>query len=715
MAVRPEDLAAPPGPRHLAALGASRLLSGLSPGEVARVLAHAEHLAVASGTVLLREGDQSHDMYFVLEGEVRLRRHQLALKTLGPGDHFGALALLTGRPRSTSVTAATPLELARLSPGAWEAFAAEEPGLAMRLVQRLLAEVREDLVEMTDSVGALLQGRSLPRAKEVTVRVSGVPRSVRTGTPVRALLPAEVDGALVVAGLLGQKPVSLHTPVFADASVDPLTVRHPEGRQVYTRPVGLVLLEAARQVAPGLEVRLGPSRGTVQIVEVAGASRLDRAGLARDLGAAMERLVAADAPIRQEWWAVEEALAHFQERGWDDAARLLHTRPQATVPLVSCGELYALALGPALPSAGALRGFRLEPHPDGLLLDYGPIDPRNGRRAPSPPPREAGMMKDHRDWLAAMGVTSVGAFNDRCISGQVSQIIRVAEGFHEKRIGQVADDVAARRDRIRVIAIAGPSSSGKTTFIKRLTVQLQINGLNPVALSLDDWYVDREKTVRDQNGDFDFEALEALDLDLVQDQVRRLLRGEEVATARYDFRTGRSAPRGGPRLRLQLGDVLMLEGIHALNPRLLGDIPGQGQLYRAFIHPATTLPFDRLARVSATDIRLLRRIVRDRHQRGYGAAENILRWPSVLEGERRHIFPFQGEADAVLDSSLIYEPAVLKVFAERYLLEVPLDHPAFATAHRLRHLIDRFVSIYPDHVPPTSIIREFIGGSGFEY
>ncbi|HYQ80767.1 MAG TPA: cyclic nucleotide-binding domain-containing protein [Anaeromyxobacteraceae bacterium] len=714
MAVRPQDLVPAPGP-HVAALARSPLLHGLGPDDIGRLLAHAERVEVAAGALFLREGDPSRDMYFVLRGEARLRRHQLALKTLGPGDHFGALALLTGRPRSTSATAASRLELARLSPEAWESFAADEPRLAMLLVQRLLAEVREDLVEMTDSVGALLQGRSLPRAKEVAVRVNGVARQVRTGTPVRALLPAEMDGALVVAGLLGQKPVSLHTPIFAEATVAPLTVRHWEGRQIYTRSVGLALLEAARQLDPGLLVRLGPSRGTVQIVEVAGAQGLDRAALARGLLDAMQRLVAADLPIRQEWWTVEEALAHFLERGWDDAARLLHTRPQATVPLVCCGELYALSMGPLLPSTGAMRGFRLEPHPDGLLLDYGAIDPRNGRQAPSPPPREAGMMRDHRTWLGALGVTSVGAFNDRCISGQVSQIIRVAEGFHEKRIGQIADEVAARRERLRIISIAGPSSSGKTTFIKRLTVQLQVAGLNPVGLSLDDWYVDREKTVRDQNGQLDFEALEALDLTLLQDQVRRLLAGEEVATARYDFRTGRSAPEGGPRLRLSRGDVLMLEGIHGLNPGLLGPIPAAGELYRIFIHPATTLPFDRLSRVSATDLRLLRRIVRDRHQRGYGAADNIQRWPAVQEGERRHIFPFQGEADAVFDSSLIYEPAVLKVFAERYLLEVPLDHPAFATAHRLRHLIDRFVSIYPDHVPPTSIIREFIGGSGFEY
>jgi uridine kinase len=290
----------------------------------------------------------------------------------------------------------------------------------------------------------------------------------------------------------------------------------------------------------------------------------------------------------------------------------------------------------------------------------------------------------------------------------------VSEGFHEKRIGHIADQVAAARDRIRVISIAGPSSSGKTTFIKRLTVQLQIDGVNPVGISLDDYYVDREKTPRTPSGDWDFEALEALDLGLLQAHVGALLGGEGVRTAHYDFLTGRSHPAGGPEIQLRRGDVLMLEGIHGLNPRLLGEL-APGALHRIFIHPATTLPFDRLTRVSATDLRLLRRIVRDRHQRGYSAADNILRWPSVQAGEREHIFPFQGEADAVFDTSLIYEAAVLKVYAERYLLEVPQDHPAYPTAHRLRYLVDRFVSIYPDHVPPTSLIREFIGGSGFEY
>jgi len=702
-----------PIPADVVALSRCRLLSGLSPDGILRLLSWTEHLEVPAGAVFLREGDESQDMYFVLAGEARLRRHQLSLKTLGPGDHFGALGLLTSLPRSTSVTPSTALTLARMSPSAWKDLSVREPHLALRIVQSLLREVRDDLVEMTDSVGALLQGRSLPRSREVTVHVGGESRSVATGTPIRALLPAEVGGALVVAGLLGQKPVSLSTPLFADASVAALTVAHFEGRQIYTHSVGLLLLEAARRIAPHLVVRLGPSRGPAQLVDVHGAA--SRPELARSLGEEMRRLVLSDLPFRQEHWTLEEAMALFRERGWDDAARLLRTRREGTAPLATLDQVYALSPGPLLPSTGMARDFRLEVSGDEIYLDYGRSDPLRAGLVRAPPPRDSRMLEEHRAWLAGMGVTSVGAFNDLCISGQVSQLIRVAEGFHEKQIGRIADDVASRRDRLRIIAIAGPSSSGKTTFIKRLTVQLQINGLNPVGLSLDDYYVDREKTVRGADGDYDFEAVEALDLALLQDHVGRLLGGEEVVTARYDFRSGTSRPDGGPRIRLRPGDVLMVEGIHGLNSRLLGSIPGEGQLYRVFIHPATTLAFDRLTRVSATDLRLLRRIVRDRHGRGYSAAATIERWPRVQRGEQSHIFPFQGESDAVFDSSLIYEPAVLKVYAERYLLEVPQQDAAYATAIRLRHLIDRFVSIYPDHVPPTSIIREFVGESGFEY
>jgi uridine kinase len=698
------------------ALEHSSILAGLDGAGRGHFQACGDRIALAAGDRIPLAAGERGPIYLLLSGEACLRREQLALRRLGPGDHFGVLAFFGAADRPESVTAERACTLLRVSPGCFDALADREPRVARGVLEALSASLARELAHRTSEAVLFLQGRSLPRKATVSVQVGGEVRSVPTGTPVAALLPAELGGALVVAGLLGQKPVSLSTPVFLDTALAPLTIGHWEGRQIYANSLGLVLLEAAGRVAPGLPIRMGPSRGTHQVVQVGDAPQ-DLPELARRISAEMERICTTDAPIRQEQWPTDEAAQHFRERGWDDAAKLLRTTRLATHRLISCGELYALSMGPLLPSTGMIRGFRLSPGEEGLALELGARDPRLAGTPATPAGSGRGheMVVDHQRWLANMGVTSVGAFNELCISGQVSQLIRVTEGFQEKRIGKIADLIGAARDRIRIISIAGPSSSGKTTFIKRLTVQLQINGVNPVGISLDDYYVDRVRTPKDAKGEYDFEALEALDLPLLQDHIARLLRGETVKTAHYDFRTGTSHPAGGPAIALRPGDVLMLEGIHGLNPRLLGSAPRAGELFRVFIHPATTLPFDRLTRVSATDMRLLRRIIRDRHQRGYSAADNIVRWPSVQAGEREHIFPYQGEADAVFDTALVYEPAVLKVYAERYLLEVPADHPAFPTALRLRHLVDRFVSIYPDHVPPTSLIREFIGGSGFEY
>ena len=317
-------------------------------------------------------------------------------------------------------------------------------------------------------------------------------------------------------------------------------------------------------------------------------------------------------------------------------------------------------------------------------------------------------------WLRTMGIKSVGAFNQSCITGHVGELIHVSEGFHEKRISRIADEIHGRGKSARIVCIAGPSSSGKTTFIKRLSIQLRVLGVSPVPISLDDYYCDRWLTPRNARGEWDYEVIEALRLNLLQDQVGRLLAGEEVQTAHYDFKTGTSHPTGGSKLKLDTRSVLMLEGIHALNPKLLESI-GQDQAFRVFVCPHAQLPFDRVNWLHASDVRLIRRIVRDRRTRGWSAAENIIRWDDVRAGERRNIFPFQHHADAVFDSSLIYEPAVLKVYAERYLLEVPREHRAWPTAVRLLNLVFHFVTLYPDTVPPTSILREFIGESGFEY
>jgi uridine kinase len=580
-----------------------------------------------------------------------------------------------------------------------------------------------------DTAPLSVRPRSLPRRTTVDVDVGGRRSTVSMGTRVADVLPAAQDGALVVAALVDRRAVSLDAPLLADAVVEPLSTRSWEGREVVRRSAGLLVLEAAARVAPQVVLRVGPSLSSAQVIETPGvraAVELER--LARDLQAEVRALAFRDVAFIEEVWAVEEAMTHFGRRGWDDAVAILRSWRDPTVPLVTCGGVYVLSLAPLLARAGILDDLSIGVHAGGLLIQFGraiiPYLPPGSREVgdPSIPggtgngtPRSSDMVIEHKAWLRTLGVESVGSFNQRCITGEVSELIRAAEGFHEKRIGRIADAVAARGDHLRIICIAGPSSSGKTTFIKRLIVQLQIDGLMPRAISLDDYYVDRETTPRDAAGELDFEALEALDLLLLQSHVARVLAGEEVRTAKYDFVLGKSQREGGPTLKLGPRDVLMMEGIHGLNPALLGDAVKPAQVYRIFIHPMVGLPIDRLSSVSPADVRLLRRIVRDRHGRNWSAAESILRWPSVRDGERRHIFPFLPQADEVFDSSLAYEPSVLKVYADRYLLEVPREHPGYTTAYRLRRLIDRFVTIYPDHVPPTSILREFIGGSGFEY
>jgi uridine kinase len=711
-----------------ATLAENELLARLAEPERATFTDTLDQVAVTRGSELLHEGDPGEYMYFVLEGEACVRRGGLEVQRLAPGDHCGELALVGVRPRAASVEALSAMRLARLSRARYVALQRTHPLVALHFVQGLVTALGDQLASMTDSVGVLLTERTLPRRSHVRVRVAGetAEREVASGTTIGALLPREAASAMVVAGLLDHRPVSLGTSVVSDARVAPLTVATTAGRDVYRRSVGLALLAAGRRVAPEIVLRLGPRVGAGQVVLVDG-----EVGDARDLARALERavkqLVASDAPMQEEVWSIEEARAYLAERGWDDASALLATWREGTVALVRCGDVHALASRPMLPRCGLLGEIAIRRHPAGLLVDLGDAVARHLPGAVATTreevlareqamPRFGGPMVDeHRRWLDGMGVRDVGTYNQLCVSGQVSQLIRVAEGFQEKGIGRLADLVAARRDSLRIISIAGPSSSGKTTSIKRLSVQLEINGIRPVSLSLDDYFIDRERVPRDESGDMDFEALEALDLELLRDHVRRLLAGETVKTARYDFISGKSLRDAGPELRLGAGSVVLLEGIHGLNPALLGDVAAGDRIFRVFVHPATTLPFDRLTRIEPSDVRLLRRIVRDRRHRGYSAADNILRWPSVQRGEELHIYPFQSHADAIFDTSLVYEVSVLKVYADRYLLEVPNQHEAYSTAYRLRHLLDRFVTIYPDHIPPTSILREFVGGSGFEY
>jgi uridine kinase len=578
------------------------------------------------------------------------------------------------------------------------------------------------------------------------LRISGVARHAPNGTRVLELLPREIDDVPVVGALLGRRPVSLSAKVTWDAAIEPILLSSLEGQRIHRLSQALLLLEAAAKVAPDADVRLAHSVGFGRRVHIGLGWKQRADELAELLEEEMSTLVLEDRPLVETWAGVTEAMEHFRGVGWHDTVQLLSTWRDLVVPLASYGRVHALVMSPLLHSTSQVGGFRVLADRGGLLLLYGrerhgktpltteslhvpettvenaePFRPAiaglravTNEEALAVSRQTLSMTQQQERWLETLDVRGVGDFNRACISGYVGELINVSEGFHEKRISRIADEVHGRGKSAKIVCIAGPSSSGKTTFIKRLRVQLQVLGMNPIAISLDDYYCDRELTPRDERGEYDFESLEALRLDLLQTHLAALLSGEIVKTARYDFKTGRSHENGGPEVRLDHRCVLMLEGIHGLNPKLLAQI-GKDEAFRVFICPLAQLSFDRVTRMHASDMRLIRRIVRDRHSRGYSAAATITRWDSVRAGERKHIFPFQHHADAVFDSSLIYEAAVLKVYAERYLFEVPRDNEAWPTALRILNLVDRFVALYPDRVPPTSILREFIGGSAFQY
>ncbi len=704
----------------VAVLARSSVLAHLNIKELGAFLDALEQLTLAAGTSIFEQGDPGEHMYFVLDGEAQARRGTLPLARLGRGDHFGELAILGVPTRPMTVRASTAMRLARLSRTRFLSLAAGHPGVALHVACALATSLSASLTSTMDELGRWRGPRTLPRRSTVRVMVEGAILDVAMGTPIASLLPREVDGALVVAAAVDHKAVSMDVAITSDARVDALTVASWEGRRVYRSSVGLLLLEAARRVAPGVTVSVGARRADAQLVQVDGPE--PTALWVAALEQQMRELAAASVPMREELWTVEEARSRLEDQGWSDAACLLPFQREKTVTLLSCGETFALGLGPVVPDAGELQGFSLTPHEGGVLLGFGAQLDRHVTtrtsfltayqdQARSGPPGV--MAQELHAWLSAMGISSVGRFNRSCVTGQVNELIYVSEGFHEKHIGRIADRVAGDR-RVRVVAVAGPSSSGKTTFLKRLEIQLEVNGIIPLRLSLDDYYVDRERSPRDERGEYDFEALEAIDLALFHEHVRRLLGGESVRTPRYDFKLGRSLAEGGPELSVGSANVLLVEGLHGLNPALLGACGPRERSFRVFIHPGAGLPFDRLTSVLAEDVRLVRRIVRDRHQRGYAASQSIARWPSVRRGEERHVFTCVGEADAVFDSTLVYELAVLRVYAERYLLEISEDDPSYLTAYRLRQLIDRFVPIHADRVPATSILREFIGGSGFE-
>jgi uridine kinase len=518
-----------------------------------------------------------------------------------------------------------------------------------------------------------------------------------------------------LAAYVNNRIRELNYRIFSPVSLRFVDITSFAGLRVYQRTSWFLLQLAAGELFPGKRLHIRHSMGQSGFYcEIEGIERFSPDAAAR-LKERMRQLAAADMPIRREKLPTDEVRARYTELGFDDKVALLDTRPRLYSDLYTLGDTAGYFYGSLAPSTRYITLFDITPYYNGFYLSL-PL-----RTAPDRLQREVhqekmfDIFREYQSWVRIMGVPTVGDVNSKVLAGDAGGMIKLAEAFHERKFAQTADAIleANRTRGTRMVLISGPSSSGKTTSAKRLGLQLGVLGLKPVLISLDDYFVDREHTPRDENGEYDYEALEAIDLELFNDHLRRLMRGESVDIPRYDFITGRRTWHNAP-LTLDERSILVIEGIHGLNPRLTPAIPDE-QKFRIYISCFTSVAMDNLSRIATTDNRLLRRLTRDYQQRGSDALATLSRWASVRRGEERHIFPYQENADVMFNSSLFYEISVLRPFAEKILREVPDTVPEFDEARRMLKFLDNFIPIAPDEVPPTSILREFIGGSSFKY
>jgi uridine kinase len=422
----------------------------------------------------------------------------------------------------------------------------------------------------------------------------------------------------------------------------------------------------------------------------------------------MQKLVDSDLPFERKEVPLSQAIQYFHSRGYEDKVHLLKYRKKDYLTLYRLGDRMDYHHGYMVPSTGYLRLFDLVNVHGGFTLRY-PRRHNPNELLPMPDyPKLLSTFLQYGDWLVKLGIENVGALNDAIQDGRSDEIVLVSEAFHEQSLARIANRIVEQLDRSHLILIAGPSSAGKTTTARRLTVQLLASGISPFPLELDNYFLDRSKTPLDEDGKPDFESIYALDLPLLAEDLQRLINGELARLPRYNFKTGMR--ESGEEIRLKAGQPIILEGIHGLDPRLIPESLSS-EAFRIYISALTQLNLDRHNRVSTTDTRLLRRIVRDARERGYTAAQTISRWESVRRGEKRHIFPFQENADVMFNSALAYELAALKPFAEPLLRQVPHGTPEYIEAKRLLAFLEWFLPLDINFVPGTSIVREFLGGS----
>ncbi len=488
---------------------------------------------------------------------------------------------------------------------------------------------------------------------------------------------------------------------------------HPDGIKMYTRSLSFVMYAALKQVFPHviLQIRMGISNGF--FCELAGFGRDVTDNDVQLIRDEMQSIIDRDIPFIKKRLPTEAAVDHLVREGLEENAQLYEQRGSLYSSLYFLNGLGNYFYGHLLPSTGYISNFGLKKYFDGILLQI--PNPENFKELQPAPvqPKLFDVYQEHKNWARILKVDTVSNLNDFALKNKSGDIIKISEALHEKKIAEIANDINERNGDFRVVLIAGPSASGKTTFSKRLGIQLAVNGLRPFHISLDDYFVDREKTPLDEYGNYDFGALEAIDVEFFNEHLIELLKGREVHLPKFDFYRGQRIISNN-RLRLQHGDILIVEGIHGMNPRLLTKID-ERNTYKIFISALTQISIDEQTYVSTSDNRLIRRTIRDSKYRGYSAADTIKRWPSVRRGEERNIFPYQENADVMFNSATPYELGVLKKYVDPLLKQVMENQPEYMEAMRLLKFLSFFKHIEDNEIPPTSLLREFLGGSSFAY
>lgn len=490
-------------------------------------------------------------------------------------------------------------------------------------------------------------------------------------------------------------------------------VTHPDGVRMYIRSLVFVLYAAVKEVFPHVTFKVQNGISNGYFCELQGLNRELSESDIFAIKQEMKSLIQSDIPFVKKGIETTEAVDILEQQGLHDKAQLFNQQGRLYSFLYLLRDLANFFYGNLLPSTGYITNFGIMPYFDGILLQIPKRKNFNKLRKVVYNEKLFEIFQEQKDWASILNVSTIGSLNNYTLKGKSGDIIKVSEALHEKKIAEIANQISARGDEVKVVLVAGPSASGKTTFSKRLGVQLAVNGMRPYQISLDDYFVDRELTPKDENGEYDFEALEAIDIEYFNKQLIDLFEGKEITLPKFDFHSGKRT-ENGHKLKLDTGEILIVEGIHGMNPGLLTDVHEENT-FKIFISALTQVSVDEHTHISTADNRLLRRMIRDSKYRGYKASETIKRWPSVRKGEEKNIFPYQENADVMFNSATVYELAVLKKYAEPVLKTVLENQEEYTESMRLLGFLSYFKPINEEEIPPTSLLREFLGGSSFAY